>query len=77
MIMKYYRLKQIAFDKNGRMYQPKMLNEAGSFEYNIEHGLIEEISEESAKYAQWGSGNYRLNEDGTFTCVCANWDSSG
>lgn len=75
--MKYYRLKQGGTDrKDGRWYQPKTLNEPGAFEFNTKHGLMEEITEEQAKYAQWGSGNYRVNEDGTFTCICSDWDSS-
>lgn len=76
--MKYFRLVQGKTDpKDGRWYEPMNLNEPGADEYNVEHGLLEEITEENAKYAQWGSGNYRLNENGTFTCVCSNWDSSG
>lgn len=75
--MKYYRLWQGKTDKkDGRWYQPKSLNQPGAFEYNVEHGLIEEITEQQGKYAQWGSGNYRQNEDGSFTCVAADWDSS-
>jgi len=76
--MKYYRLWQGKTDpKDGRWYQPKVMNSPGGFEFNVEHGLVEEITEQQARYAQWGSGNYRRNEDGTFTCVCADWDSSG
>jgi len=76
--MKYYRLVQGKTSKvDGKWHEPKGMNTEGGFEFNMEHGLLTEITEQEAKYAQWGSGNYRKNEDGTFECVAADWDSSG
>ena len=76
--MKYFRLKQGCTDKNdGKWHQPKSMDTPEGFEYNMQHGLLTEINENQAKHADWGSGNYRQNEDGTFTCVSSDWDSSG
>lgn len=76
--MKYVRVIQGCTSKvDGKWHSPKNMNEPGGFEYNVEHGLLTEITEQRAMHCSWGSGNYRQEEDGTFTCICSNWDSSG
>jgi len=76
--MKYYNLKQGKTNPNdGKWYQPKNMNEIDGFEFNMEHGLLTEITEEQSKHVDWGSGNYAQNDDGTFTFIVADWDSSG
>jgi len=76
--MKYFNLKQGKTSNiDNKWHEPKSMNDPDGFEYNTKHGLCKEITEEQAKYCSWGSGNYRQNEDGTFVCICANWDSSG
>ena len=77
--MRCFALKQGMHHGEGaerKYYQPKGMNELGGFEFNMEHGLLEEIPENALSYANWGEGRYK-EVDGRWVCVSSDWDSSG
>jgi len=76
--MKYCKLSQGKTSKvDGRWKSPKGMKTLEEIEYNKKHGLLTEITIEQSKHADWGLGNYKQLEDGTYECICSNWDSLG
>lgn len=72
---KFYRLTQGGFYEN-KWVSPHFPLTPENIKLNISIGLMKEIPESDTKSTTWGTGVYKIEDNGMYSCIVSDYDSS-